>query len=229
MIAFEHVGKRYGGRFEALAHLNFRVARGEMVFLTGHSGAGKTTLVKALADTDAKVRVSVSHTTRLMRDGEVEGVDYHFVDSATFDEMVAENAFLEYATVFGNCYGTSKNWVIGELQAGHDVILEIDWQGAQQVRKKTDDAISIFILPPSVEELGKRLRNRKQDDEATIQRRMEEARSEMSHYSEYDYVLINQDIDTTIAQAQMILDAERLKRRRLAGLSDFVRGLTEGR
>lgn len=206
--------------------------RGLMFVLSSPSGAGKTTITRAMLKQNNDMIVSISATTRARRSGEVEGQDYHFVDIPTFNNMVENGEMLEHAKVFGNYYGTPRGPVEEALQSGKDVIFDIDWQGTQQLREMArDDLVTVFILPPSARELENRLRKRSKDTmetEAQIRERMSKANSEMTHYSEYDYVLINQDIERTIEQTQMILDAERLKRRRLAGLSDFVRGLTEG-
>lgn len=189
--------------------------RGTLYTISAPSGAGKTTLVKALANSDPQVRVSVSHTTRTKREGETEAADYHFVDSRTFDSMVLDNAFLEYATVFGNRYGTSKKWVINELQAGHDVILEIDWQGAQQAHQwlahdHNVSGVGIFILPPSMAVLRQRLNDRGQDDASVIASRMEEAMEEMSHYDQADFLIVNNVLETAIEQLASIFRVHRL-------------------
>ena len=206
--------------------------RGLMYVLSSPSGAGKTTITRALLKQNKDMMISISATTRPRRAGEVEGQDYHFVDIPQFNAMVDDGDILEHAKVFGNYYGTPREPVKKALASGNDVIFDIDWQGTQQLREMArDDLVTVFILPPSARELENRLRNRSKDTLETdtqIRERMSKANDEMTHYSEYDYVLINQDIEKTIDQAQMILDAERLKRRRLAGLSDFVRGLTEG-
>ena len=206
--------------------------RGLMYVLSSPSGAGKTTITRALLKQNKDMMISISATTRPRRAGEVEGQDYHFVDIPQFNAMVDDGDILEHAKVFGNYYGTPREPVKKALASGNDVIFDIDWQGTQQLREMArDDLVTVFIVPPSARELENRLRNRSKDTLETdtqIRERMSKANDEMTHYSEYDYVLINQDIEKTIDQAQMILDAERLKRRRLAGLSDFVRGLTEG-
>lgn len=185
-------------------------SRGTLYTVSAPSGAGKTSLVKALIDHTDNVRVSVSHTTRAMRPGEVDGVNYHFVDRGRFTEMVGSNAFLEHAEVFGNLYGTSTQWVQDTLDSGTDVILEIDWQGAQQVRRLMPKTIGVFILPPSREELTRRLTGRGQDDSSIIDARMKEAISEMSHYVEADFVLINDDFDLALKDFQAILCSTRL-------------------
>lgn len=206
--------------------------RGLMYVLSSPSGAGKTTITRAMLKQNTDLMISVSATTRPRRSGEVNAQDYFFIDIPEFTKMVDNGDMLEHAKVFGNYYGTPRGPVEEALKAGKDVIFDIDWQGTQQLREMArDDLVTVFILPPSARELENRLRNRSKDTMETdtqIRDRMAKSNDEMSHYSEYDYVLINQDIDKTIEQAQMILDAERLKRRRLAGLSDFVRGLTDG-
>jgi guanylate kinase len=176
--------------------------------------------------------ISISATTRQRRSGEVQGQDYYFVDIPEFNRMVDNGDMLEHAKVFGHYYGTPREPVERALERGQDVIFDIDWQGTQQLAEMArDDLVTVFILPPSARELENRLRNRSKDTLETdtqIRDRMSKANDEMSHYLEYDYVLINKDIDKTIEQAQMIMDAERLKRRRLVGLSDFVRGIKDG-
>ncbi|WP_312198716.1 guanylate kinase [Stutzerimonas balearica] len=183
---------------------------GTLYIISAPSGAGKTSLVKALIDAQPQVRVSVSHTTRAMRPGEVDGVNYHFVSREEFLERLAQDEFLEYAEVFGNLYGTSQRWLEQTLAEGFDLILEIDWQGAQQVRKLMPQAKSIFILPPTQEALRQRLNNRGQDSEEIIERRMREAVSEMSHYVEYDYLVINDDFSHALSDLQSIFRANRL-------------------
>ena len=185
--------------------------QGQLYIVSAPSGAGKTSLLNALRGRLKYVRVSLSHTTRAARPGEKDGWHYHFVSVDEFQSEVAKGNFLEYAEVFGNYYGTSRLAVEELLDSGKDVILEIDWQGAQQVRKNTDDVVSIFILPPSLEALEERLRSRQQDDEATIQRRMQEARSEMSHYHEYDYVLFNDDFEEALEELLCLFGAGRLR------------------
>ena len=183
---------------------------GTLYIISAPSGAGKTSLVKALIDAQPQVRVSVSHTTRAMRQGEVDGVNYHFVSREEFLERLAQDEFLEHAEVFGNLYGTSQRWLEQTLAEGFDLILEIDWQGAQQVRKLMPQAKSIFILPPTQEALRQRLNNRGQDSEEIIERRMREAVSEMSHYVEYDYLVINDDFSHALSDLQSIFRANRL-------------------
>jgi len=200
--------------------------RGLMLVLSSPSGAGKTTLSRRLLAEDDGVALSISVTTRKMRPGEKDGRDYHFIDQRRFDELVDEDELLEYAEVFGNCYGTPRKPVMEALAQGRDVLFDIDWQGTQQLREKArGDLVSVFILPPSIPELEKRLRARAQDDYETILRRMAKASDEMSHWAEYDYVVLNRDLDQAFAEVKAILAAERLKRERQPGLSDFVRGL----
>ena len=200
--------------------------RGLMLVLSSPSGAGKTTLSRRLLEVDRAVQLSVSATTRPQRPAEVDGRDYHFVDRARFDQMVRNGEMLEWAEVFGHRYGTPRKPVEEALARGHDMLFDIDWQGTQQLRDKVSkDFVSVFLLPPSVPELERRLTTRAQDSEEVIRGRMAKASDEMSHWAEYDYVLLNQDVDETFAQLEAILTAERLKRERQPGLSDFVRGL----
>jgi guanylate kinase len=197
-----------------------------MLVLSSPSGAGKTTLSRMLLKYDRGVELSVSVTTRPKRRGEVEGRDYYFIDRRRFDAMVKSRDLLEWAEVFGHCYGTPRRPVYKALRAGRDVLFDIDWQGTQQLREKArDDLVSVFILPPTVNELERRLRRRAQDSKDVIGVRMGKAAGEMSHWPEYDYVIVNRDIDDGFAEVRAILAAERLKRERQIGLSDFVRGL----
>ncbi|MBW8454807.1 guanylate kinase [Pseudomonas stutzeri] len=184
---------------------------GTLYIVSAPSGAGKTSLVKALVDAQPQVRVSVSHTTRAMRPGEVDGVNYHFVSREEFLARLERNEFLEHAEVFGNLYGTSQRWLEQTLAEGYDLILEIDWQGAQQVRRLMPQAKSIFILPPTQEALRQRLNNRGQDSDEIIEKRMREAVSEMSHYVEYDYLVINDDFAHALIDLQSIFRANQLK------------------
>jgi len=200
--------------------------RGLMLVLSSPSGAGKTTLSRRLLDADPGVELSVSVTTRKQRPGEVEGRDYHFIDAARLEAMIKRGELLEWAHVFGHRYGTPRAPVEAALVRGHDVLFDIDWQGTQQLREKADrDLVSIFVLPPSMPDLEQRLRRRAQDSDDVIRARMATATDEMSHWAEYDYVVINTDIDRAFAEVQTILAAERLKRERQRGLSDFVRRL----
>ena len=184
--------------------------RGTLYTVSAPSGAGKTSLVKALIESTHYICVSVSHTTRTMRPGEADGINYHFIDQARFIAMLGEAAFLEHAQVFDNYYGTSRTWVEQTLAQGLDVILEIDWQGAQQIRRLLPGTIGIFILPPSKETLLQRLTQRGQDGADVIARRMRDARQEMEHYVESDYLIINDDFGTALAQFQAIITATRL-------------------
>lgn len=183
---------------------------GNLYVISAPSGAGKTSLVKALLEQCQHLLVSISHTTRPKRPGEVDGVNYHFIDQAEFEQMLSNNAFLEHAEVFGNYYGTSKQWVEETLAKGDDVILEIDWQGAAQIRKSIPNTITIFILPPALETLKQRLQGRGQDDSKVIARRLSEAQGEIAHYVEFDYIVINDDFDTALAELQSIIQANRL-------------------
>lgn len=183
--------------------------KGTLYIISAPSGAGKTSLVSGLLEKDAQVRVSVSHTTRDMRPGEADGVNYNFVTLAEFDTLIEQGNFLEYAEVFTNKYGTSRVWVEEQLAQGTDVILEIDWQGAQQVRELVSETVSIFILPPSREELRNRLTGRGQDGQEVIDLRMSEAISEMQHYDEFDYVVINDNFDQALTELQAIFIAQR--------------------
>ncbi|MCD4864319.1 guanylate kinase [Pseudomonas sp. SORGH_AS 211] len=184
---------------------------GTLYIVSAPSGAGKTSLVKALLDALPDIRLSVSHTTRAMRPGETDGVNYHFVDCATFTNLLEHGDFLEHAEVFGNYYGTSQAALERDLAEGHDLILEIDWQGAQQVRRKLPHAQSIFILPPSQAALRQRLDNRGQDSAEIIERRMREAVSEMSHYVEYDYLIINDDFASALEDLKSIFRTRQLR------------------
>lgn len=183
---------------------------GTLYIVSAPSGAGKTSLVKALIDIMAQVRVSVSHTTRTIRPGEVDGVNYHFTKRDAFISMLEQGDFLEHAEVFGNLYGTSHTWVKETLAKGYDLILEIDWQGAQQVRKLMPEAQSIFILPPTHKDLRQRLHNRGQDADDVIEIRMQQAITEMSHYVEYDYIVINDDFATALQDLLAIFRSNQL-------------------
>lgn len=200
--------------------------RGLMLVLSSPSGAGKTTLSRRLLAEDPGVTLSISVTTRKMRPGEQDGRDYSFIDRRKFNALVENDELLEYAEVFDNSYGTPKKPVMDALAAGRDVLFDIDWQGTQQLREKArTDLVSVFVLPPSIPELECRLRARAQDDYDTILHRMSKAADEMSHWAEYDYVIINREIEQAFADVKAILAAERLKRARQPGLYDFVRGL----
>jgi guanylate kinase len=200
--------------------------RGLMFVLSSPSGAGKTTLSRLLIERMPGLTLSVSATTRPMRPGEIEGSDYLFVDQARFETMVARDELLEWATVFDNRYGTPRAPVERALSAGTDVLFDIDWQGTQQLREKARaDVVSVFILPPSAADLEKRLHTRAQDSDAVIRGRMSRATHELSHWAEYDYIVINHHIEDAFAEVQSILKAERLKRERRTGLTTFVREL----
>jgi guanylate kinase len=200
--------------------------RGLMLVLSSPSGAGKTTLSRKLLAADPAVELSVSVTTRKQRPGEVDGQDYHFIDAARFDAMLKQGELLESAQVFGHRYGTPRARVAAALARGRDVLFDIDWQGTQQLREKAaGDLVSIFVLPPSIPDLERRLRARAQDSDEVIHARMARAADEMSHWAEYDYVVINIDIERAFSDVRAILAAERLKRERQTGLSAFVRGL----
>ena len=200
--------------------------RGLMLVLSSPSGAGKTTLSRMLLTSERNIELSISVTTRPRRRGEVNGRHYHFIDRKKFDQLVRNGELLEYAEVFGNGYGTPRKPVERALKAGRDVLFDIDWQGTQQVRERArDDLVSVFILPPSSGELARRLHTRALDDKKVIRARMAKAGDEMSHGAEYDYVVVNRDLDRAFAEVRAILAAERLKRERQPGLSAFVRGL----
>lgn len=204
--------------------------RGLMLVLSSPSGAGKSTISRELLTRDGNLSMSVSLTTRPMRPGEQEGVHYYFVDHAEFEARVARKELLEHANVFGNRYGTPRGPVEDAMRAGRDVLFDIDWQGTQQLSDSAGtDLVRVFILPPSAEELERRLTNRAQDSAEVIAHRMSKANDEMSHWSEYDYVIVNKDVQESVAAVEAILKAERLKRRRQVGLSDFVRSLQVGK
>ncbi|WP_295136451.1 guanylate kinase [uncultured Reyranella sp.] len=204
--------------------------RGLMLVLSSPSGAGKTTLSRQLLDNDKQIQLSVSATTRARRSGEKDGVDYHFVDTATFSGMIERGEFLEHARVFDHFYGTPSAPVEAALMAGRDVLFDIDWQGTQQLKEKAGgDLVTVFILPPSTRDLERRLITRAQDSMEIVQKRMAKAADEMSHWAEYDYQIINRDIATSLMELKSILTAERLKRERQVGLSNFVKALREGR
>jgi len=203
--------------------------RGLMLVLSSPSGAGKTTISRALLAQEENLTLSVSATTRPKRAGERDGVDYFFVDTPRFEAMVAAGELLEHALVFGNRYGTPRAPVERALEAGRDVLFDIDWQGTQQLSSKLPkDLVRVFILPPSHGELERRLRTRALDPEEVVQQRMAKAADEMSHWDAYDYIVVNHQLERSVAQVHAILTAERLRRERQVGLGDFVRGLREG-
>ncbi|GMQ47959.1 guanylate kinase [Vibrio sp. 10N] len=189
------------------------IGKGTLYIVSAPSGAGKSSLISAMLEKNPTyaMKVSVSHTTRGMRPGEEDGVHYHFVEKSEFESLIEQGAFLEYAEVFGNYYGTSRLWIEETLDKGIDVFLDIDWQGARQIREQMPQAKSVFILPPSNSELERRLNVRGQDSDEVIAKRMSEAKSEMSHYNEYDYVIVNDDFDGALVDFKAILRAERLK------------------
>ncbi|MGH6892542.1 MAG: guanylate kinase [Dongiaceae bacterium] len=216
-------GARPSGRIEIRR-------RGLMLVLSSPSGAGKTTISRRLLTLEPELVLSISATTRPMRPGEKTGVDYHFVDGAAFDRMIDDDAFLEYAKVFDHQYGTPRAPVEQSLAAGRDVLFDIDWQGTQQLAQSArEDLVSVFVLPPSRRTLERRLKTRAQDSDAVVERRMSKASDEMSHWAEYDYIIVNDDLDLSVQRVRAILAAERLKRRRQVGLTEFVKGLREGK
>lgn len=204
--------------------MNSSPAGGTLFIVTAPSGAGKTSLVRALLDADQGVRLSISYTTRAPRPGEEDGSDYHFIDRATFTAMQSRGEFLEHAEVHGNLYGTSKPWIEAQMRQGADILLEIDWQGAQQVRQAMSGTIGIFILPPSMEALAQRLKNRGTDSADVIERRLSAARAEISHYSEFDYVIINNDFANAAADLIAVVRTSRL---RLSAQQERLRTLTQ--
>jgi len=203
--------------------------KGKLFIITAPSGAGKTTLVDALVKQDSHLKVSVSHTTRPRRSKEVDGVNYHFVDKARFTDMLHAGDFLESAEVYDNYYGTSQQWVQEQLNQQLDVILEIDWQGASQVRNLMPEACFIFILPPSLQSLTERLRNRAQDDEDTIEGRMQQARSVIEHVAEADFIVVNDDFDIALSDLQAIVRSQHLTtNHQQRNLADLLASLTQG-
>lgn len=212
------------------SHTDTLQRRGLMFILSSPSGAGKTTIARRLLERDAELRLSVSATTRPIRPGEVDGKDYHFVSQSEFDRMVAEDEFYEWANVFGHCYGTPKAHIRAGLKTGEDFLFDIDWQGTQQLfQKDQQDVVRVFILPPSLDELQRRLIARAQDSADVIASRMARAQAEISHWDGYDYVVVNDDIDRCYTKVSQILAAERMKRARQTGLIGFVRELMQGR
>ncbi len=204
--------------------------RGLMLVLSSPSGAGKTTISRRLLERDGGITMSISATTRPKRPGEVAGVDYHFAAPEDFNLMINRGELLEFAKVFDHYYGTPRAPVEEALSGGQDVLFDIDWQGTQQLEESARaDLVSVFILPPSTAELERRLKSRAQDSDEVVARRMEKAADEMSHYTEYDYIIINRAVEESVAQVQAVLAAERLRRDRQSGLSDLVKGLRAGR
>lgn len=200
-----------------------------MYVLSSPSGAGKSTIARAILEQDGEITMSVSATTRPMRSGELPGKDYYFIDRIEFDLMVNRQEFLEHAKVFDNYYGTPAAPVLEELEAGRDILFDIDWQGTQQLAEKArEDLVRVFILPPTMVELEHRLETRAQDSAAVVAKRMAKAADEMTHYAEYDYIIINRDVNSSVSEALAILKAERLKRARQVGLGEFVKGLRQG-
>ena len=201
--------------------------RGLLLVLSSPSGAGKTSITRALVEREPVLRLSVSVTTRPQRPGEIDGQHYFFLDAARFTQMAEAGELLEHATVFGNRYGSPRRPVDEALAAGRDVLFDVDWQGTQQLRQNArNDLVSVFILPPSRAELERRLRARAQDPEDVVRARMARAADEMSHWAEYDYIVVNRDIETAVAQVRAILGAERLRRERQVGLSEFVKAIS---
>ena len=203
--------------------------RGFLLVLSSPSGAGKTTITRRLVADDPSLTLSVSVTTRPARDGEIEGRDYHFIDRQRFDEMIARGELLEHATVFGNGYGTPRGPIEAALSAGRDVVGDVDWQGTQQLAKTVpQDLVSVFVLPPSLAALGGRLRARAQDSAAVVASRMAKSAEELSHWPEYDYVIVNDTIESAVAKVRAVVIAERLRRVRQTGLAEFVNRLGAG-
>lgn len=200
--------------------------RGLLLILSSPSGAGKSTLARRLMQWDESLRFSVSATTRAPRPGEIDGREYDFKSRAEFEQMVCADQMLEHAEVFGNLYGSPRGPVETAMQSGRDILFDIDWQGGQQIKHKMrDDVVSIFVLPPSIAELDARLRGRDQDSDQVIAARMSKSRDEISHWAEYDYVIVNRDLDTAFGELITIVQAERLRRERQPHLADFVRSL----
>jgi guanylate kinase len=204
--------------------------RGLLLVLSSPSGAGKTTITRLLVEREPELSISISATTRKPRAGETDGQHYHFVAAKRFDEMVAKDELLEHATVFGHRYGTPRAPVEAVLQSGRDIVSDIDWQGTQQLKQTVrNDLVAVFILPPSTAALEDRLRRRAQDSDEVVAQRMAKSADEMSHWPEYDYVIVNHDLETSVRQVQAILTAERLRRERQVGLAEFVNHLRRGR
>ena len=203
--------------------------RGLLLVLSSPSGAGKTTITRRLVSEDPALTLSISVTTRPMRPGEIDGRDYRFIDQRRFDQMVEQEELLEHARVFGNCYGTPRQPIEAALAAGHDVVSDLDWQGTQQLAGKVrPDLVAVFVLPPNAAALEERLRARAQDSASVVAARMAKSAEEMSHWPEYDYVIVNNTVEDSVAQARAIVTAERLRRERQIGLADFVESLRGG-
>ena len=203
--------------------------RGLLLVLSSPSGAGKTTITRRLVDEDPALTLSISVTTRPMRPGEIDGRDYRFIDQRRFDQMVEQEELLEHARVFGNCYGTPRQPIEAALAAGHDVVGDLDWQGTQQLAGKVrPDLVAVFVLPPNTAALEERLRARAQDSASVVAARMAKSAEEMSHWPEYDYVIVNNTVEDSVAQARAIVTAERLRRERQPGLAEFVESLRGG-
>ena len=203
--------------------------RGLLLVLSSPSGAGKTTITRRLVDEDPALTLSISVTTRPMRPGEIDGRDYRFIDQRRFDQMVEQEELLEHARVFGNCYGTPRQPIDAALAAGRDVVGDLDWQGTQQLAGKVrPDLVAVFVLPPNAAALEQRLRARAQDSASVVAARMAKSAEEMSHWPEYDYVIVNNTVEDSVAQARAIVTAERLRRERQIGLADFVESLRGG-
>jgi guanylate kinase len=205
------------------------IRRGLMLVLSSPSGAGKTTLSRRLLAEDPGVELSISVTTRQRRLSEVDGSDYHFIDRERYDAMIRNDELLEHAEVFGHCYGTPRKAVETALASGRDVLFDIDWQGTRQlIAKVRDDLVTVFVLPPSLSELERRLKRRAEDSDEIIRSRMAKAAEEISHYGDYDYIVINHDLEQAFGQVRAILAAERLRRERQTGMAEFVRSLQSG-
>lgn len=201
---------------------------GNIFILAAPSGAGKTSLVKALLEKNNNLTISTSHTTRQPRENEIDGEDYFFIQEEEFKNLVKKDYFIEHAKVFGNYYGTEKKIIEDSIDQGKDLLFDIDWQGAQQLREKMgEDVVSVFILPPSKKELEKRLKNRGQDSDLVVKNRMNEASSEITHWAEYDYLIINDNLDQSVSDVLSILKAERMKRIRQIGLAEFTRSIID--
>lgn len=204
----------------------FTPRRGFMFVLSSPSGAGKTTIASHVLEREQDISLSISYTTRPKRPSEVNGKDYYFTDEPTFQAMVSADQFLEYAKVFGHYYGTPRASIEQEMAAGKDILFDIDWQGTQQLKQvSSGDLVSVFVLPPSMTILEERLRRRDEDSEDVVIHRMDKAAEEISHWAEYDYILVNDDLEQSVQEVRSILTSERLKRRRQTGLADFVKGL----